>query len=265
MTFAEQDEIALAAVGAAGEGGEVRVDGGAERGGAPAAAAQDALELVAVQQVLELRPGEYEAEAVAAQVPGRGEQRLGERDDREAAGARDGRGRGAYATRTSRRGSHRRGAATRVGRGRRAQQVLPPEGGEGCEGGARPGQQERRCQLSLGAEIGAAPGVDAGVPSVEAAGTEPAPDPGRRDPRGEELPAGDRSELSPRELGRQLNRRLVTTVVSDLQFTLHAGDARPARVSEQGARVTKVRRMSAGALPDGVGRHVGLGGAAAES
>ena len=63
----------------------MRVDGGAERGGAPAAAAQDGLELGAVQQVLEFRAGEDEAEAVAAQVPGRGEQRLGERDDREAA------------------------------------------------------------------------------------------------------------------------------------------------------------------------------------
>ena len=176
MTLAEQDEIALAAVGAAGEGGEVRVDGGAERGGAPAAAAQDALELVAVQQVLELRPGEYEAEAVAAQVPGRGEQRLGERDDREARCER--RMRAGRVCRPGRRarGSHRRGAATRVGRGRRSQQVLPPEGGEGCERGAGPSQQERRRQLSLDAEIGAAPGVDAGVPSVEAAGTEPAPD-----------------------------------------------------------------------------------------
>jgi len=85
VALAEQHEVALESVRAAGEGGEVGIDGGGERGRPAAPAAKGGLELRAVQQVLELGAGEDETKAVPAQLRSGGEQRLREGDHRKAA------------------------------------------------------------------------------------------------------------------------------------------------------------------------------------
>ena len=85
MALAEQHEVALEAVRAAGEGGEVGIDRGGERGRAPAPAAKDSLELGRSSRCSNSARARTRRMLSRLSSPVGGEQRLREGDDGKAA------------------------------------------------------------------------------------------------------------------------------------------------------------------------------------
>jgi hypothetical protein len=220
VALAEQDERALEPVGASRERGEVGVDGGLQLGSPAAAAAEDGLELAAVEQPLE-RPGRGRGGASPGSALRR--RRAGPR----AAGRREGRGGGggraaSAATPRCRRESGPGGRGDVDAPRAAVEQSHPPEPSEGRERCARAGEEECDGQLALCAQVRATPGEHPRPASMQPAESLPRPDLGWADAGGCELAPGDDAELPRGQLARHLSCRFGPWQGPDLHLTCHA-------------------------------------------